>query len=276
MGEVPFHMRPLEEQLELIQQAIEAKKCNVELPVLVHEDPVYESGEPEYECPVCKDLRVLDDNGVIVPCDRCGKEWQQERLRRLCGLSPHMQGWTLDRFALEFRDQVQAESRRRALAAARKAVTEPKGFLTFWGSWGTGKTYLLAAIVNECRKLGYTAIYTTVADLLDELRETFDPGVRESYTVRFERLKRSKVLALDELEKWRASDWAEEKFFQLVDERYRHCEDRLTVFATNAKVMHGCRVVKGTRWPGYLEDRLTDGRFGVVELKGGSVRPRLK
>jgi len=226
-------------------------------------------------CDVCRGVGfVLDEaewensryRGGLVPCPACSPQRQQERLERISGLSEDMRSWTFARFAREW-------GRQEALEAAQAALDDMRGFLTLYGPWGTGKTFLLACIVNETRKRGQTAIYTTVADLLDDLRETFDPESSESYSQLWHRVMNAKVLALDEVEKFRASEWAEEKFFQLVDNRYRLASECLTAFATNVTVKAGARVIKNTRYPGYLESRLLDGRFRVVEVGGGDVRP---
>lgn len=229
------------------------------------------------DCPDCRGVGYLFDEaewerkgfrGGLVPCPRCGAARQQARLERVSGLSPEMQRWTLDGFSKRF-------GRQEALKAAREAVAKPRGFVTFWGSWGTGKTYLLASIVNECRQAGMASVYTTVADLLDEFRTTFDPKAEDSYSALWHRVLNAHVLALDETEKFRATEWAEERFFALVDNRYRRMADCLTLFATNVPVRRGSTIIERTSYPGYLEDRLLDGRCRVVQVEGGSVRPHV-
>ena len=44
------------------------------------------------------------------------------------------------------------------------------------------------------------------------------------------------MLALDELDEFRQSDWAMERFHRLIDERWRSMEERLTLLATNANM----------------------------------------
>ena len=245
--------------------------------------PIAEPTAPVYQCAACHDMGWVMDlakwessayRDGLVPCPDCGHARQQARLERISGLSETMRRYTLASFIRRF------PGRGDALKAARLAVNEPHGFLTFWGRWGTGKTYLLAAIVNECRGRGLASVYITVADLLDDLRQTFDPQNNESFSGLWKRICDAKVLALDEVDKFRASEWAEEKFFQLVDRRYRDHEKCLTVLATNHEVRHGARIIAETRYPGYLESRLLDGRFRVVEVGGGhgggDVRPLME
>lgn len=228
-------------------------------------------------CPVCRGVGFVFDEttwerngfrGGLIPCPACGQARRQKQLERFCGLSESMRRWTLERFREEF-------GRNDALKAARRVVEKPQGFLAFWGAWGTGKTYLLASIVNESRERGRSAIYTTVANLLDNLRAGFDPESAEDFSVLWNRIQSAQVLALDEVEKFRASEWAEEKFFQLIEQRYNAAESCLTVFATNRPIKPGVNIIETTRYPGYLESRLADGRFEIVELRNGDLRPLL-
>ncbi len=62
----------------------------------------------------------------------------------------------------------------------------------------------------------------------------------------------------------------------LVDERYRNADRCLTVFATNAAVSREGSVIATTRYAGYLESRLLDGRFRVLPVGQGDVRPSLR
>jgi DNA replication protein DnaC len=194
--------------------------------------------------------------GGLVLCPACGRARRQERLERLCGLSDRMRSWTLAGFWSE-------PGREAALEAAWRAVEQPQGFLTFWGGRGVGKTYLLAAIVNECCRRGRSAVYATVAELLESLHDSFEPESGESLSGTWRRFLDAQVLALDEIERFSASPWAEENFFQLIDQRYRWSEQCLTVFATSRPVRWGCRIIERTRYPGYLESLLLDRRFGV-------------
>lgn len=280
----PFHLRPLAEQLEAMRSLPEQRQekerqkrmRTLESFSLEAVEAVEQDAMP-YRCQTCKDMHFVHDEErwqvsgfhdlALVPCPDCGQQYQRERLRALSGLSAEMQNWTLEHFQKQ-------HGRIEALAAAQKAVEKPRGFLTFWGAWGTGKSYLLAAIVNECKGKGLPSVYTTVADLLDDLRETFNPKAELSFSRLFERVQNCKVLAIDELEKFHTTPWSEEKFFQLVDHRYRNASGCLTVLATNRPVRHGTSIIQNTAYSGYLESRLLEKRFSVVEVKGGDMRPQ--
>lgn len=241
------------------------------------EQPVERLGPP-VTCKTCNDLKVIDcgdpTQGThgIVPCPQCGLGERAARLRRLSGLTEEMQGWTLGRA------KVHTEKQGAALKGVQRALAKPRGFLTLWGGHGTLKTYLMAGLVNAFRAKGIAARYVIMADLLDELRRGFNDDVEkvDTYDNTLDRYKMVRVLCIDELDKFNSTPFAEEKALQIIDYRYRNAARTLTVFGSNSCVERGKEIVAGTRWPGYLESRVLDGRFQVYELDGGDVRPSLR
>ena len=87
-----------------------------------------------------------------------------------------------------------------------------------------------------------------------------------------------KVLCLDEIEKFKATEWAEEVFFRLLEDRYRNWATHLTVLATNRQIGLDKAVITDTRFPGYLESRIMDGRFWQLDQfwTVSDARPALK
>ena len=124
----------------------------------------------------------------------------------------------------------EAENLRTALALARAFAEEPDGWLVFTGDHGSGKTHLAAAIANDRLTRGQPAIFVTVPDLLDYLRAAFSPSSQISFDKRFDEVRRTPLLILDDLGTESATPWAREKLYQIVNYRYNM---RLpTVFTT--------------------------------------------
>ncbi|MGH2582780.1 MAG: ATP-binding protein [Anaerolineales bacterium] len=109
---------------------------------------------------------------------------------------------------------------KKAFEGARKYAEKPKGWLVFTGSHGSGKTHLAAAIANYAQDMGRIPVFVTVPDLLDHLRATFNPNSPVSYDRRFEELRNSELLILDDLGTQSATPWAREKLYQLFTHRY--------------------------------------------------------
>lgn len=120
---------------------------------------------------------------------------------------------------------------RQTFAQAQGFAEEPIGWLIFKGSYGCGKTHLAAAIANYRIERGHPALFVVVPDLLDHLRATFSPTSEVTYDERFESIRTTPLLILDDLGTHAASPWAQEKLYQIFNHRYNA---RLpTVITTN-------------------------------------------
>jgi DNA replication protein DnaC len=110
---------------------------------------------------------------------------------------------------------------RKAVNASVDFAEEPKGWLILLGNSFCGKTHLAAAIGNHRIALGGQAIMVEVSDLLDYLRRTFNPRSEVSFDRRFDEIKSTSLLILDDLkEKGSTSPWAEDKLHQILNFRY--------------------------------------------------------
>lgn len=213
--------------------------------------------------------------GKAYPCKCKRDEIAARRARKLQEVDGLREGERRLRFAgLDV-----TPANREAIVAVNQATAAQRGIVTLSGPVGTGKTSLLICAVNEAREVGVEAVYMTVVDLLDWLRKSFDRqesqrarrangevlGDDEAATFdeKWKLLTTAPVLALDELDEFRQSDWAMERFHRLIDERWRSMEERLTLLATNASV----RALSPR-----VASRLQDGRAQVVTIAGGDMR----
>jgi DNA replication protein DnaC len=107
-----------------------------------------------------------------------------------------------------------------ALLYTESLEIEGRPWLFLYGTKGTGKTHLAAAIGHERVRRGQPAIFMPVPDLLGHLRRTFAPNSDVSYDELFEDLRNTQLLILDDMGTHMESDWAREKLFQLINHRY--------------------------------------------------------
>lgn len=190
---------------------------------------------PPPVCPACLGagyLRYdvpLDDPrfGELIICECTRQELEEKRQRVLLQRSQlaDLQHFTFDRWLVKIRDARPpkgspdaAYQAARQYAAGHNPNIQPWLFL--FGTKGTGKTHLAAAIGNERLALGQPAIFMVVPDLLDHLRASFSPTSEVTYDDLFESLRNTPLLILDDIGTQTSSPWAREKLYQLINHRY--------------------------------------------------------
>ncbi len=113
----------------------------------------------------------------------------------------------------------QAGSLEQAYDRARQYSQVLDGWLLLQGGYGCGKTHLAAAIANFAVSLGVPTLFITVPDMLDSLRFSFN-NPDATFAQRFEEIRTAPLLVLDDFGTQNATEWAQEKLFQIINFRY--------------------------------------------------------
>jgi DNA replication protein DnaC len=227
-------------------------------------------------CPICGGTGFLRRNvpvdhpdfGRAIPCE-CKTREAIPALARWSGLGNSQRAWTLDNFPGD----------RETLQAAREALAQKHGIWVFWShAFGTGKSGILVALIQTCWQAGIPALYQSMPAMLDRLRASYETG---DYKVLMNELKQVPVLALDEFHRWHnntrndadlvegSPSWASEKVFQIVEERYIHWDERMTLIATNRNPDKGDLDPIASRFSDSLRSR-------IVHVGGGDLRPHAR
>lgn len=203
--------------------------------------------------------------GQIVACECTRRELEQRRIHRLLEKSNlgSLQRLTFDSFIRKVRDgNPPARSPDAAWKVARAFAEKPQGWLVLWGTFGTGKTHLAAAVANYTISMGQPAVFIVVPDLLDHLRSTFSPTSDVTYDELFETVRNTPLLILDDLGTQTSTAWAQEKLYQILNHRYNMALP--TVITTN---------LSPDEIEPRLRSRIGDGQLSTLcEIRGVDTR----
>lgn len=150
-----------------------------------------------------------------------------------------------------------------AVAAVEAFILAPRGWLTLAGNYGVGKTMLLYAALNHLAESGVFGCYVTAPELIDGLRGLIRSGGDPD-----ERLGRyiaAPLLAVDELDKYDQTEFAEKTIFRLFHARYQAWQTSGTLLSYNLD--------RESRLPPFLLSRIRDNRFEHIVLNGDDLRP---
>lgn len=111
-------------------------------------------------------------------------------------------------------------------------VAEGKG-IYFWSNIkGSGKTMIVSALANELiNKYKRYVKFATSLDILDEIKATYDKSNESSERRLLDDIASTEFLVIDDFGTERATDWATEKFYQIVNKRY--IDKKVTFFTSN-------------------------------------------
>lgn len=145
----------------------------------------------------------------------------RKRLFRFSNLDElkHLTFDTFDPIGRHNLPEYQQESLKAVYEASKRYSHNLDGWFVVQGTFGCGKTHLAAAIANECASLGVPTLFLTVPDLLDSLRFAFN-SEDTTFEERFEQIRTAPLLILDDFGTQNATEWAQEKLFQILNYRY--------------------------------------------------------
>ena len=110
-------------------------------------------------------------------------------------------------------------------------TSESNGLLLI-GSYGCGKTHLVASIIHRMAFKGVAGLFVVVPDLMAKIRASF--GAEENKAEKImNAAKKAEILVLDDLGAENATDWVTEQLYLIINYRYEHMLP--TIITTNCK-----------------------------------------
>lgn len=202
-------------------------------------------GEP-IRCTRCGDAGFLaagveygsPDFGTVRPCPCQSGVVETRRRERVAetGLGSLPRAATDCTFATFQRD-LTPESRLAFDAVRFWTEGRIESWVLLAGANGTGKSHLCYAATRRLIDRGESAVYALVPELLDGFRACLgrqqawerqpDSMKPVTFEEAFADVLTADWLILDDLGAERATDWADERLFLLIDARYRNCQPLL-------------------------------------------------
>lgn len=217
-------------------------------------------------CPEClREKRDAEERETRERRDRLATE---ERFRRLeeAGIPPRFAEKTLDNYAAESPEQVNALNRCRALVEHVRRHPRNAPCLVLAGLPGNGKTHLACGIVREL--VGHrTVMRRKMADVIDDIRATWSKASKETNVAVIERYASLDLLLIDEVGAGYGSDSERAELFRIIDARY---ERMLGTVVISNLTLDELRAVMGDR----VIDRFREDGGKVLGFTGQSHRGR--
>ena len=189
--------------------------------------------------PLCDGTRRTEERQVRVMCDcekaeheateaRLQKESEVRRINELKDLSlidERLRKVTFENYTV-VASNVKAYGIAKRYIENWETMYERNQGLLIWGDVGTGKSCTAALIANELINRMIPVMMTSFVKLLQELK-----GCETDETELIQRLNGAKLLIIDDLGAERATDYALEKVYDIIDSRYR--KNRPIILTTN-------------------------------------------
>ena len=224
--------------------------------------------DPDYDCPDCRDTGyILTEDGMRRKC-HC---FRQQEISILYAQSNIQEQIARENFSSLSYDYYQGEDLRRfetAVQICKKFVQSFKKDyrnLFFYGTVGTGKSFLSGCIAQELLQQGHSVIYFSAPGLFDTLaRYSFDAKSKEALHDLYEDFYNCDLLIIDDLGTEITNSFVTSQLFSCLNERY--LRGRATLISTNLSLEE-----LRDRYSDRIFSRITSS-FTLCKLTGSDIR----
>lgn len=224
--------------------------------------------DPAYTCPLCRDTGYVPaENGEKQKC-AC---FRRKEISLLYAQSNVQDVIARENFSTLSYDHYQGEDLQRfqaAVAISRKFVEsfkEDYQNILFYGTVGTGKSFLSGCIARELLNQGLSVIYFSAAGLFDTLAQySFDYREKENLQDFCEDLYGCDLLIIDDLGTEVTNSFVTSQFFSCLNER--NLRRKAMIISTNLSLEE-----IRNRYSDRIFSRVTSG-FSLCKLTGPDIR----
>ncbi|MCM1175848.1 MAG: ATP-binding protein [Blautia sp.] len=185
---------------------------------------------PAYTCPDCQDTGYIDGKKC-----HCFLQAMITLLYEQSNIQEMLQKDNFQSLSYEYYEGEDLSRFRNAVIICQNFIKNfNSGYhnLLFYGTVGTGKTFLSNCVAKELIERGYSVIYFSAAGLFDLLsRYSFDYKSKEDERERYADLYQCDMLIIDDLGTELTNQFVASRLFSLLNER--HMGKKATVISTN-------------------------------------------
>ncbi|MBD5445038.1 MAG: ATP-binding protein [Lachnospiraceae bacterium] len=219
--------------------------------------------KPSYTCPDCRDTGYIDGQKC-----HCFKQTMITLLYEQSNIREMLQNENFDALSYEYYEGEHLSHFRNAVTTCRNFV---KNFnsdyhnLFFYGTVGTGKSFLSNCVAKELIESGHSVIYFSSSGLFDLLSKySFDFKNREDQIEQHNDLYQCDLLIIDDLGTELTNQFVTSQLFSLLNGR--HMGKKATVISTNLSLEE-----LRNRYSDRIFSRITS-HYEICKLTGPDIR----
>ncbi|MBR5247767.1 MAG: ATP-binding protein [Lachnospiraceae bacterium] len=226
--------------------------------------------EPIYNCTLCRDTGYLYQTEKPDVREKC-RCFRQKEIALLYEQSNIQKTIEKENFSTLSFEYYEGEDRKRFQEAVRICLDFVQNFeqdyqnLFFYGTVGTGKSFLSGCIARELLQSGHSVIYFSSAGLFDTLaRYTFDATAKEALYNFYKDLYNCDLVIIDDLGTEVTNSFVTSQLFGCLNERY--LRRKATIISTNLSLEE-----LRDRYSDRIFSRITS-NFTICKLSGPDIR----
>ena len=224
--------------------------------------------ELQYVCPDCKDTGYIEgDNGLRKKC-HCFHQQELDILYEQSHIRDMIASENFSNLSYEYYQGDDLTHFRKCVDVCRNFVQNFKQDyhnLFFYGTVGTGKSFLSGCIASELLQTGHSVIYFSASGLFDTLaRYAFDSRAKEALSGFYEDLYNCDLLIIGDLGTEMTNTFVASQLFSCLNER--HLRKNSTIISTNLSLEE-----LRDRYSDRVFSRITS-HYDLCKLTGPDIR----